>query len=108
MTTRSLIQFNCKNCGHKYLCDISERGYIIQDVSIKGSKNYKRFWADRFDCPSCKCYTPPVVLVLETNSNDGIWKQLDSIKSNDESWQSSKKNSQMLILDDFRMLIKKK
>lgn len=103
------ILFRCKNCKHEYLIDIAVRGYTFMDIVMKRSENYKKFWNNEFKCPKCKTYTPPIVLILEPNSNKDTWKQkelTDFIKTDDKKWRNaSKDNSKMLILDDYRMLL---
>jgi len=104
----SPLLFRCKNCKHEYIVDIAQRGYSVEDVALRTSENGKKFWSSKFQCPKCKNYTPPVILVLDINPRDIKIKSFNpiEIQIDNDKWKEVSKNdnSKLLILDDYKML----
>lgn len=63
-----IFLFECKNCKHEYLKDVSP--FTVKDIALKSSEHYKTFWAQKFKCPECKLYTSPVILVFDPNPGE--------------------------------------
>lgn len=100
----SMFLFKCKNCDHEYLKEISP--FTVKDVILKSSENYKKFFAQRFQCPKCRNYTPPIILILDTNLNVMNWGELLPANSIDyEKWKQKIEKEPLLILDDYRALL---
>lgn len=93
----SKFLFKCKNCDHEYLKEISP--FTIKDISFKSSEHHKKFWAQRFTCPKCKNYTPPVILLFEPNNTK--WSELKPITINNEKWKDALSDNKKIKLDDY-------
>lgn len=101
----SMFLFKCKKCEHEYLKCISP--YSVKDVALRNSENGKKFWNSKFQCPKCKNYTPPVILILDTNPySDKYMESLKPINIDDEKWKNISKTDKdkMVILDDYKKI----
>lgn len=104
--TSSLVMLHCKNCGHEYLQDISEYGYIVRDLT-SDTKKRKSFWDTKFQCPKCRDWVPPRILALDTNPTPMETQWVDFLPKTDEEWVKWKmdEDKNILRLEDYRQLM---